>query len=287
VRSGRTGPALSTAAPLAAQRRHTYHFLRSIRECSPVFLDTEVEMSRVRAHRAAAHRRGRQYSTVSYLLYAGARVLARHPGANAAIRGRLRPRVARYESVDGKLTLDKTLHGERVVFSVVLRRLHQAGLDDIQRQVDRVRHADPAAVPELAPARALQRLPVPLGALAFRLGVRPLRRRAGAMGTFAVTSLGQQAVDGFYSVGGTTLTLGAGRTMDRPVASDGRIVVAPVMRLALTFDHRVIDGAEAAEILTEIKDDLESFSVVTELVPATAEAAGADQSGDAVREGRA
>jgi pyruvate/2-oxoglutarate dehydrogenase complex dihydrolipoamide acyltransferase (E2) component len=39
---------------------------------------------------------------------------------------------------------------------------------------------------------------------------------------------------------------------------EGRIVVAPVLRLSLAFDHRVIDGAEAADVLTEVKEALES-----------------------------
>lgn len=50
-----------------------------------------------------------------------------------------------------------------------------------------------------------------------------------------------------------------GRIADRPVARDGAVVIAPVMRLSLAFDHRVIDGAEAADVLTEIKDALEAY----------------------------
>jgi pyruvate/2-oxoglutarate dehydrogenase complex dihydrolipoamide acyltransferase (E2) component len=40
---------------------------------------------------------------------------------------------------------------------------------------------------------------------------------------------------------------------------DGALAVAPLMRLSLAFDHRVIDGAEAADVLTEIKDGLEGY----------------------------
>jgi hypothetical protein len=186
-------------------------------------------------------------------------VLAAHPEANAAIRGRVRPRVARYESVAGKLTLDKTLHGQRVVLSAVLPDLHLASLDEIQRQIDHYRASDPASGPDFAGARVLHRLPWPLGTVAFRLGVRPLRRRSATFGTFAVTSLGHRPVDGFYSVGGTTITLGCGQTTDRPVVRDGQVGIAPVMRLNLTFDHRVIDGAEAADVLADIKTGLENF----------------------------
>jgi pyruvate/2-oxoglutarate dehydrogenase complex dihydrolipoamide acyltransferase (E2) component len=244
---------------VARERRHTLHFLQEIRQSAPVFLDTVVDMTRVLAHRAAARAQDRKYSVVSYYLYAAARVLSRHPEANAAIRGRWRPRVMKYLAVDGKLTLDKTLGGQRVVLSAILPDLGHASLDDIQRQVDRFRDCDPAGLPEFAGARLMHRLPVPVGSVLYRLAVRPLRRRAEIMGTVAITSLGHAAVDGFYSVGGTTITLGIGRTIDRPAARDGQLVIAPTARLSLTFDHRVIDGAEAAAVLTEINDLLESF----------------------------
>ncbi len=245
-------------APVARQRRHTLHFLDEIRSFSPVFLDTEVDMTGIRAHRDAGDR---HYSTVTYVLHATARVLGTRPEANAAIRGRIRPRVARYTSVNGKFTLDREMGGQRVVLSTVLPDLERASLDDIQRQVDHVRDGDPDTMPEFAATRLLQRLPWPLGTLAFRLGVRPLGRRAATMGTFAITSLAHRPVDGFLSVGGATITVGLGRTLDRPVARDGHVTIAPMMRLNLTFDHRVIDGAEAADVLAEIKDALESVAV--------------------------
>ncbi|MFI5916054.1 2-oxo acid dehydrogenase subunit E2 [Dactylosporangium sp. NPDC051541] len=249
-----------TGAPIARQRRHTLHFLGEIRAAAPVFLDTDVDMSAIQAHRAAVRTDGGRLSVVSYVLWAGARVLAAHPAANAAIRGRLRPRVARYAAVSGKLALDKRIGGERVVLSAVLPDLERAGLGDIQALVDHYAGGDPETMPEFGPARSLHRLPGWLGGLAFRTGVRPLGRRAAAFGTFAVSSLGHRPVDGFYSVGGTTITLGLGRIADRPVVRDDRLAIAPVMRLSLTFDHRVIDGAEAADTLAEIKESLEAFA---------------------------
>jgi pyruvate/2-oxoglutarate dehydrogenase complex dihydrolipoamide acyltransferase (E2) component len=195
-----------------------------------------------------------------YVLHAAARVLAAHPEANAAMRGRIRPRVAHYPDVNGKITLDKTLNGQRVVLSTVLHGLQDATLPDIQTALEHFRDGDPATMPEFAATRMLQRLPWPLAPALFRLGVRPLARRSTMMGTFAVTSLSHRPVDGFYSVGGTTITLGLGQVAERPVARAGRVVVAPTMRLSLTFDHRVIDGAEAADILTEIRDGLQTMT---------------------------
>jgi pyruvate/2-oxoglutarate dehydrogenase complex dihydrolipoamide acyltransferase (E2) component len=240
---------------IAPERRHTLYFLREIRAIAPVFLDTDVDMSAVLRHRSV----GRKYSLVSYVLYAAARVLAAHPQANAAISHRGHPRITRYTSVNGKLTLDKTLNGERIVLSTVLPNLQESTLEEIQRQVAHYRDGDPATMPEFHAVRLVHRLPWPIGSVLFRLGVRPLSRRAATLGTFAVTSLGHRPVDGFYSVGGTTLTLGLGRITDRPVARDQQVMIAPLMRVTLAFDHRVIDGAEAADVLTDLKDALEGW----------------------------
>ncbi|MFF9587495.1 2-oxo acid dehydrogenase subunit E2 [Streptomyces achromogenes] len=275
---------MTRIVPLPRERRHTLRFLEYARGFAPVFLDTEVDMTAVRAHRAAARERGERYSWATYLLHTAGRVLARHPEANAALRGRMRPRLARYDSVAAKLALDKHLGGHRVVLSAVLPDVHVATLRDIQTQVDRYRDGDPAGMPEFAGTRALQRLPWPLGSGAFAAGTRPLRGRPRRMGTFAVTSLGHSAVDGFHSVGGTTVTLGLGRVTDRAVVRDGRLAVAPVMRLSLAFDHRVIDGAEAADVLTEVRDGMQDFPGPAGR-PARPETAGAASRGGPAGDG--
>jgi len=43
--------------------------------------------------------------------------------------------------------------------------------------------------------------------------------------------------------------LGVGRIVDRPVVVDGKVEVHPTVWLSLTFDHRVGDGAAAAQLL--------------------------------------
>ena len=52
--------------------------------------------------------------------------------------------------------------------------------------------------------------------------------------------------------------LGMHAIQDRPVALDGEVVVRPMMYLALTYDHRIVDGREAVTFLKRIKDLVES-----------------------------
>src|SRR5205807_8917406 len=51
--------------------------------------------------------------------------------------------------------------------------------------------------------------------------------------------------------------LGIGRIQDRPVVDDGGIAIHKIMPLSLVFDHRVVDGVEAARFLNVIIDRLE------------------------------
>ncbi len=52
--------------------------------------------------------------------------------------------------------------------------------------------------------------------------------------------------------------LGMHAIKDRPVVENGQIVVRPIMYLALSYDHRLVDGREAVQFLVTIKECLES-----------------------------
>jgi 2-oxoglutarate dehydrogenase E2 component (dihydrolipoamide succinyltransferase) len=54
-----------------------------------------------------------------------------------------------------------------------------------------------------------------------------------------------------------TAILGMHNIVDRPVARDGQVVIRPVMYLALSYDHRLIDGREAVQFLVRIKECIE------------------------------
>ena len=45
--------------------------------------------------------------------------------------------------------------------------------------------------------------------------------------------------------------------IERPVVIDGNVKVRPIMYLALSYDHRIIDGKEAVSFLKTVKESLE------------------------------
>ena len=92
------------------------------------------------------------------------------------------------------------------------------------------------------------------------------RARAGSItieeltgGTFTITNGGV-----FGSLLSTPIVnspqsaiLGMHKIQDRPVVVDGQVVVRPMMYIALTYDHRIIDGREAVQFLVTVKQCLE------------------------------
>ena len=73
-------------------------------------------------------------------------------------------------------------------------------------------------------------------------------------GTFTITNLGNFGIDAFTPIINPpeSAILGVGRILKKPVVHEDEIVIRSMLTLSLTFDHRVIDGAPAAQFLQTI-----------------------------------
>ncbi len=99
-----------------------------------------------------------------------------------------------------------------------------------------------------------------------QIGDYGLRARAGQLsieeltgGTFTITNGGV-----FGSLLSTPIVnapqsaiLGMHKIQERPMAVNGQVVIRPMMYLALSYDHRIIDGRDAVQFLVTVKDCLE------------------------------
>jgi pyruvate dehydrogenase E2 component (dihydrolipoamide acetyltransferase) len=92
------------------------------------------------------------------------------------------------------------------------------------------------------------------------------KARSGALaieevsgGTFTITNLGPYDIDAFTPIINPPQVgiLGVGRVVEKPAVYQGAIAKRSMLCLSLTFDHRVIDGAPAAEFLRAVKRYLE------------------------------
>ncbi len=96
--------------------------------------------------------------------------------------------------------------------------------------------------------------------LASRARERRLKPEEYTGGTFSVSNLGMLDIDEFTAVINPPEAgiLAVGRMVPRPVAHEGQVVVRRRMRVTMSCDHRVIDGATGAQFLKTLKGMLEN-----------------------------
>ena len=82
-------------------------------------------------------------------------------------------------------------------------------------------------------------------------------------GTFTISNLGMMGVDKFTPIINPpeVAILGVGTTRDVPVVKNGEIVIRPVATLCLAADHRLVDGADAAEFIASLRELIEDPSL--------------------------
>jgi len=103
----------------------------------------------------------------------------------------------------------------------------------------------------------------PLSALAAEIADKAERARAGKLhpddlavaSTFTISNLGMYGIEAFTAILNPpeACILAIGGALPTPVARDGEVVVRTVMKVTLSADHRVVDGASAAEFLVTLK----------------------------------
>lgn len=118
-----------------------------------------------------------------------------------------------------------------------------------------IAQADAAAVADIAVRRR---------DLMQRTTAGRLRPEDVAGGTFTISNLGMYDVDAFTAiiVPPQVAILAVGAVVDRVVAADGRAAVRPMMNVTLSCDHRVVDGARAAEFLRDLVTALHEAEAV-------------------------
>lgn len=79
-------------------------------------------------------------------------------------------------------------------------------------------------------------------------------------GTFTITNLGMMGIENFSPIINQpeVAILGVNKIIDTPVCVDGKIAVRPKMNLNFVADHRVIDGAYAAQFISRVKELMEA-----------------------------
>lgn len=193
----------------------------SLREMAQLTLTMDADMTAVLADRADRRQRTETRPSITdYIVAATARSLVRHPYVNAQV------------TADGIALLPEVHVGLAVAVDggllvPVIRDTAHRDLDDLAAETTRLAEA----------ARAGALVPADLEG-----------------GTFSVSALGTYGVDTFTPVINPPNAgiLGVGRLRDDVVLVDGQVSTVKRLTLSLTWDHRVFDGAPAAEFCRTI-----------------------------------
>jgi 2-oxoglutarate dehydrogenase E2 component (dihydrolipoamide succinyltransferase) len=163
---------------------------------------------------------------MSFFAKAAAEALKRHPVVNASVDGN-DIIYHGYADISVAVSTDKGL------VTPVLRNVERMGFADVERAI-----ADYAK--------------------AAREGGLKLEDLQG--GTFTITNGGT-----FGSLFSTPIVnppqsaiLGMHAIKERPIVENGQVVIAPMMYVAISYDHRIIDGKDAVLFLVDIKNQLEN-----------------------------
>ncbi|NLX99726.1 MAG: 2-oxoglutarate dehydrogenase complex dihydrolipoyllysine-residue succinyltransferase [Rhodopirellula sp.] len=190
----------------------------------------EVDMSEVMALRKKygepfKDRHGVKLGFMSFFIKAAIEGLKRFPQVNAEIRGR---NVVYRNYYD----IGVAIGGGKGLVVPILRNAERMSFADIER-----------SIAELAVrARENKIDPEELEGGTFTIS------NGGVYGSMLSTPIVNPPQSG---------VLGLHAIQDRPVAREGQVVIRPMMYLALTYDHRIVDGREAVTFLRTIKDVVE------------------------------
>ncbi|MCJ7630234.1 MAG: 2-oxo acid dehydrogenase subunit E2, partial [Longimicrobiales bacterium] len=210
---------------------------RLVESLGPVphfFLRITADMSRTLEARKRVNRlleaQGDKVSINDFILKATANALERHPEVNAqwtgdAIRRHYRVHLAVAVAVDDGL------------ITPVIRDANRKGLAQIAREVRE------------------------LAALGREKKLRP-EEYTGS--TFSVSNLGMFGIHEFTGVINPPEAgiIAVGGIEDTPVVEDGQVAVRPLMKVTMSCDHRVIDGATGARFLQTLKEMLEEPATI-------------------------
>ena len=205
---------------------------RLVESLGPVphfYLTVDVDMTRALAARARVNeilsQDGGKASVNDVIIKAAAVALTRHPECNAWWRG---SSIRRFDRVH----MGVAVAVPDGLITPVIRDAHAKGLDAISREVRE---------------------------LAARAREKKLQPHEYTGSTFSISNLGMFGIEEFTGVINPPEAgiLAVGAVEERPVAFAGEVLLRSRMRITMSCDHRVIDGAQGARFLATLKSYLE------------------------------
>lgn len=253
---------------LSTQRHLVWDLLR---DTDPYYLNHQiilVDYSAVDENRRIFSEAGLgKPSYVAYTIFALTRVLLRYPVFNGYLREWPFCRLACYKQVDVAYAVEKTDANDEQ--ALTLGMLKEADTLDFLSFLQLFDAQKESSLDDMAYAQTLSRfamIPTFLRMTLFRLFCKPFPRVMRSIaGTVAFTSIGKYGVDFTTPLSPKSLTLSLGSVKKRPMVVKNDLVSRQSAHLTFTYDHRIADGSECAQLANDVKQYLEND--VSALVP--------------------
>ncbi len=216
--------AMSKMRQVIAQR-----LTQSVVTAPHFFVTVEADMTDLVKFRAELKAKGAPYTITDFIAEAVVLTLKEFPDVNSATDGK----AIRWNS---KIHLGIAVSLEQGLVVPVIRNADDLTLAELNRRAREL--ADKARAGKLAPDEMTG-------------------------GTFTISNMGMLDVENFTAIinPGESAILAVSSTLKKPVARDDKIVVRSIMKMTLSADHRIIDGAMAAKFANAVKQKLEDLEL--------------------------
>jgi pyruvate dehydrogenase E2 component (dihydrolipoamide acetyltransferase) len=224
----RTGPEVEDVALTPIRAAIARQMVQSKAPVPHFYVTTEIAMERAAALRAElqALPGAPKVTFTDVIVRACAVTLQKHPGVNASFTG-------------------DAIRRHRAAHIGIAVAVEDGLITPVLRDCDR---------------KSLFQISAEARDLVERTRARKLRQQELSGATFSVSNLGMFPVDEFVAIINPpeAAILAVGAIVDKPVVVDGQVAVGKRMRVTLSADHRVIDGAMGAQFLADLKATLEA-----------------------------
>lgn len=237
---------------LPEERKPGYLFLKSTEQVRHCYLTTSVCIDELLKELASLRSKGVRAGFVPVFLHRIRPTLLRYPVCRQILRDAVFPKLVTFEHPFVKILRDTTLEGQRIVIPSVIELNEKSDLNDITLALEQA----PGPSRTDPPHRLLKTLPLPVSRILARRLEKSWEKRVQTQGTFSISSMRHLHVRSSFPLINTSMGITIG-SVEESKLTRGDGSVSKSVTLVLAFDHRLIDGAPAAEFLNDLKSGLE------------------------------
>jgi pyruvate/2-oxoglutarate dehydrogenase complex dihydrolipoamide acyltransferase (E2) component len=241
--------------PYSKIRRSITQYVRFAGRIFHPYISTEVKADQLEKYRL-------EHAGITYtplLMKVIAAAVKKYPLMNGILaKGLFGGKIVIPEEVDICFAMEKTYRGETFVAIPAIRAVNEKSVQTIASEITDLANLPYEEFPGIKPVLLFHKLPDFLKYFILRSSSYNPKGFKAFFGTIGFSNLGKFGIHDFYPAWVNTTVFGVGSVLEKAVVDNGEIRTLPVLHLNLSFDHSVLDGAEAGRILGAVKELIEN-----------------------------